>query len=137
MEFIRKTEKIFEDANFIRQLGVNILKIEKGYCETEIEIKDFHKQQHNFIHAGVIATLADHTAGAAATTIAKPDEEVLTIEFKINFLRPADGEKIRCESRLIREGKKIMVAESDVFSLKGGIEKSVAKAIVTLTAAEF
>ncbi len=136
MDFIKKTEKIFEDANFIKNLGIKILEIKKGYCETQLEIRDFHRQQHGFIHAGVIATLADHTAGAAATTIVHKEEEVLTIEFKINFLRPAEGEFLICRSGLIREGRRIMVAESDVFSIKSGAEKAVAKAIVTLMGAK-
>lgn len=132
----KKTEKIFEDANFIKELGFEIKNIEPGLCETEVKIKDKHRQQHDFIHAGVVATLADHTAGGAATTLVKENQEVLTIEFKINFLRPAAGEKLRCLSKVLRAGKNVIVAESDVYSYLMGAEKLVGKAIVTLTAVE-
>lgn len=129
-----KTEKLFEDANFIKDLGIKVVTIKKGFCETALDISDKHRQQHNFIHAGVIATMADHTAGAAGTTLIKENEEILTIEFKINFIRPAKAERLRCISEVIRSGKVITVAESDVYAIDNGKEKLVSKAIVTLTA---
>lgn len=128
-----KTEKLFEDANFIKDLGIKVVNIDKGLCETVLHILDKHRQQHNFIHAGVIATLADHTAGAAGTTLISENEEILTIEFKINFIRPAKGEKLRCISKIIKSGKLITVAESEVYSIDNDKEKLVSKAIVTLT----
>lgn len=128
-----KTEKLFEDANFIKDLGIKVVNIDKGLCETVLDILDKHRQQHNFIHAGVIATLADHTAGAAGTTLISENEEILTIEFKINFIRPAKGEKLRCISKIIKSGKLITVAESEVYSIDNDKEKLVSKAIVTLT----
>ncbi|GAB4443712.1 MAG: PaaI family thioesterase [bacterium] len=128
-----KVLALFEDAKFIKQLGIKALVVEKGYLKTSLLIEPFHLQQHNFIHAAVLAAMADHTAGAAATTLIKDDQEVLTIEFKINFLKPATGRVLYCESKVIRGGKTIIVAESDVYSDKSGVDKLLAKAIVTLT----
>ncbi|MCX7991536.1 MAG: PaaI family thioesterase [Proteobacteria bacterium] len=135
-DFREKTEKLFSDANFIKELGIKVKNIDAGLCETELVIEDKHRQQHNFIHAGVIATMADHTAGAAGTTLIKEKEEILTIEFKINFIRPAEGEKLRCISKVIKAGRLITVAESEVYSINGGREKLVSKAMVTLTPVE-
>jgi len=128
-----KVLALFEDANFIKKLGVKALEVEKGFMKTSLVIQPSHLQQHNFIHAAVIAALADHTAGAAATTLINDDQEVLTIEFKINFLKPAIGNTIYCESKVLRGGKTIIVAESNVYSDITGQEKLLAKAIVTLT----
>lgn len=128
----KKVLDLFEDANFVKTLEIIPLEIQEGFLKTKLEIKPFHLQQHNFIHAGVISTISDHTAGAVATTLIQDDEEVLTIEFKINFLRPAYGDVILCESKVLRSGTSIIVAESDVYSEKYGKEKLFAKAIVTL-----
>ena len=97
-----------------------------------VSIGDGHLQQDGFVHAGAQATIADHTAGGAAGTLAGPGERVLTVEFQINLLRPAVGERLRCRAKLLKPGKTILVAESEVFAMRDGEEKMTAKATVTL-----
>jgi uncharacterized protein (TIGR00369 family) len=80
----------------------------------------------------VQATIADHTAGGAAGTLAAEGDLVLSVEFKINFLRPALGERLRCRSTVLRHGKTLTVAESEVYAQRDRNEKLVAKAMVTL-----
>ncbi|HSA91428.1 MAG TPA: PaaI family thioesterase [Terriglobales bacterium] len=123
---------IFDKADFLRYLGVELVGVGPDWCETSLAVKDHHRQQHGFIHAGVIATMADHTAGGAARA-ASGERDVITIEFKINFLRPAVGERLRCRARVLRAGKSIVVSESEVFAMKDGEEKLVAKATETLS----
>jgi len=108
--------------------------IKKGYFQSRVRIKEHHRQQDGFIHAGVMATMADHTAGYSAFTLVEETFQILTIEFKINFLRPAFGEALVCRSRVIREGSQIIIAESEVFDIRGEEETPVAKAMVTLMA---
>ncbi len=86
------------------------------------------------MHAGVIATMADHTGGYAAFTTVSEKYRILTIEFKINYLKPAVGEVLICRSKVINNGRKIKVAESEVFSVSKDQEKLVSKAMVTLIA---
>ena len=106
-----------------------------GRFHSRLEIDYKHRQQDGFIHAGVMATMADHTAGYSAFTTVTEDMQILTIEFKINFLRPAFGELLVCRSHVIREGRQIIVSESEVFDVVDqGRETAVAKAIVTLMA---
>jgi uncharacterized protein (TIGR00369 family) len=81
-----------------------------------------------------MATMADHTAGYAAFTTVPEEFQILTIEFKINFLRPAYGDSLICRSRVIREGSQIIISESEVFDVKGEKETIVAKGLVTLMA---
>jgi len=99
-----------------------------------LEITGAHSQQDDFAHAGVMATMADHTAGYAAFSVVTEDYRILTLEFKINFLRPATGDGLVCRARVVKEGKNILVADSEVFSQRNGVEKLVAKALVTLVA---
>jgi len=126
-----KVRHIFDNAPFIREMGVELTSIEDGWCETHLVPGHKHKQQQGLIHAGVMATMADHTAGCAARGKVGMDQDVLTVEFKINFLRPALADRLRCRSHVLRAGKTLVVCESEVYAGKSE-EKLVAKATVTL-----
>ena len=123
---------IFSRAPFIGDLGVALSGLGPGWCESTLAVAPKHLQQDGYVHAGVQATIADHTAGGAAGTVARPGDLVLSVEFKINLLRPALGDRLRCRATVLRQGKTITVAESEVFARKDGEEKLVAKATVTL-----
>ena len=103
-----------------------------GWCETTLAVRPEHLQQDDLVHAGVLATLADHTAGCASGTVADPGKVVLTVEFKINFLRPAVGQQLRCRAEVLKPGRRLIVAESSVHAVNDGVEKLAAKAMVTL-----
>jgi uncharacterized protein (TIGR00369 family) len=119
---------------FIKTCGINLASLEHGRAESRLELTGAHCQQDDFAHAGVMATMADHTAGYAAFSVVTKDYRILTLEFKINFLRPATGDELVCRARVVKEGKNILVADSEVFSQHNGEEKLVAKALVTLMA---
>ena len=120
------------DANFLKTVGIEMIDFDKGSCRTCLEIKKKHLQQDGIVHAGVLATMADHTAGAAGCTLVSDDEIVLSVEFKINFLRPAIGEMLECKAKVLKPGRTIIVAESEIEALSGGKRKLVSKATVTL-----
>lgn len=117
---------------FIADCGFEAVHFERGRLESHLKVLTRHRQQDNYIHAGVIATMADHTAGYAAFSLVSDEYRILTIEFKINFLEPAYGHELICRSRILREGGQILVGESEVFDQRGDGEVLVAKAIVTL-----
>ncbi|MFX1298619.1 MAG: PaaI family thioesterase [Promethearchaeota archaeon] len=125
-------KKILRGAPFIQYVGYELYDLGPGWCETSLNIKNHHLQQDNYIHAGIIATMADHTAGMASLTLVQENQIVLTIEFKINFIRPAIGELLMCKSKVLRNGKTIIVTESEIFASSAEDQKLVAKAIVTL-----
>jgi len=112
--------------------GFKVVKVEEGRFEASLRIRPQHRQQDGLVHAGVIATMADHTAGYAAFTTVSPKYRILTVEFKINFLKPAQGGYLLCRSRVLSRGRKVIVSESEVFSRAADAEKLVAKAMVTL-----
>ena len=124
--------RIFESAGHVQALGIQLTDVGPGWCETHLDVAPHHLQQTDIVHAGVLATLADHTAGAAGTTLLAPDEYVLTVEFKINLLRAARTNKLWCRGQVIKAGRMITVAESEVFAASGVATKLVAKASVTL-----
>ncbi len=131
-KFRENVQRIFEAAPFLDDLGLKLSDLGPGWCESVLPVGRKHLQQDGYIHAGVQATVADHTAGGAAGTLVKAGETVLSVEFKINLLRPAMGDRLRCRATVLRAGKTIIVAESEVFAGNDGIEKLSAKATVTL-----
>jgi len=122
------------ERGFVKYCGFRAISAEWGKFQSRIEISDNHRQQGGFIHAGVMATMADHTAGYSAFTVVPEGFQILSIEFKINFLRPAYGQALLCCSKVLRDGRRVIVAESEVFDIRDGKEVSVAKAMVTLMA---
>ena len=112
-------------------VGFEVVRVETGIFETRLKVRDTHVQQDGFVHAGVMATMADHTAGYASYTTVSDPFRILTVEFKINYFKPAMGPVIVCRSKVINNGKKIKVVESEVFSVSGDVEKLVSKSMFT------
>ena len=129
-EFLRKDYV----QGFPANCGFEVEQVAYGIFESRLKIRSIHGQQDGFVHAGVIATMADHTAGYAAYTTVSENFRILTIEFKINYFKPARGEFMVCRSKVINNGKKIKVSESEGVSVSEGQEKLVSKAMVTLIA---
>ena len=119
---------------FIKYCRFEADDVRRGYFQSRVKIEDQHRQQDGFIHAGVMATIADHTAGYAGFTTVGEEIQILTVEFKVNFLKPAHGEAFVCRSKVIRGGNTIIISESEVFDIRKGEETLAAKAMVTLMA---
>lgn len=130
-EWRAEVERVFYQAPFIQSLGAEILEISPGHCCSRILLDPHHLQQDGYVHAGVQATLADHTAGTAAATLLPEGSIVLTAEFKINLLRAAQGTALVAEARVLKPGRMLTVAEAEVFT-EGEQRQLVAKATVTL-----
>ncbi|MDY6970621.1 MAG: PaaI family thioesterase [Spirochaetota bacterium] len=119
----------------LKHLGIEVDDLGEGWVQTSVCPGPHLTQQDGFVHAGVLSTMADFTGGLAAFTLVAPNERVLTVEFKINLLRPALGDRIICMANVLKAGKTIIVSESELFAIFAVDEddkKMVAKAIVTI-----
>lgn len=125
-------QRIFRAARFISDLGIELESVGDGECVTTLELKDRHMQQDGFVHAGVHATIADHTAGVAAATVIRKDQMVLSVEFKINLLRAARGDRLICRAEVLKPGRKFSVVESEVYCVDSGDERLVSKMTATM-----
>ena len=130
LEFLKKDYS----RGFVADLGVEAVKYERGYLESRLKILNRHRQQDNYIHAGILTTMADHTAGYAAYSLIAEEMRILTVEFKINFLQPAYGHTLTCKSRIIHEGRQLLIGESEVFDQRSDKEVLAAKGLITLMA---
>lgn len=129
---VQEIDRIFNSAPFVAKLGIRLVKLDPGACQTALEVEKWHLQQDGFVHAGVQATMADHTAGAAAATLLKPGQIVLTLEFKINLLRPARGSRLTCQSKVLKPGSRVTVVESEVFCESHDSARLVSKATASM-----
>jgi uncharacterized protein (TIGR00369 family) len=125
-------ERIFNAAPFVADLGIRLVSFGSGTCETELDIEPRHFQQDGFVHAGVQATMADHTAGGAAATMIEPDNIVLTVEFKINLLRAAKGEQLTCQANVLKPGSRLIVVESEIQCVNDGTAILVSKTTASM-----
>ena len=125
-------QRIFNEAPFVSSLGIELVDLGPGWCETRMAITDRHCQHHGYVHAGVQATIADHSSGAAASTLIDAEEQILSVEFKLNLLRPARGTHLRCRAVVLKAGRTLTVVEAEVRAGDDASEVLVSKATVTL-----
>lgn len=121
-------------TGFTSFCGFEVKSLDYGRCEAFVKIRPQLCQREGFAHAGLIAALADHTGGYAAYSTVSEGIRILTIEFKVNFFKPAVGDSILCRARVVHKGKTVIVSESEVFALMGEQESLVSRAIVTMMA---
>jgi uncharacterized protein (TIGR00369 family) len=132
MDVTKAIETGFSAAPFVAHLGIELENLGDGWCEAALRLQDWHLQQTGVAHAGVLATLADHCAGAAASTQLPEGEFVVTVEFKINLLRGARGERLHCRAEVLKRGSTLSVVESQVYAESAGRRELVAKLNATM-----
>ena len=132
MDISKALQQGFRDAPFIAHLGLELEALGPGWCEARLEVQPWHLQQTGVVHAGVLAALADHCAGAAATTLLAPGEFVVTAEYKINLLRGARGQRLHCRAEVLKPGQSLSVVEASVFAEREGKRELVAKLNATM-----
>jgi len=117
----------------MKTLGAEIATRKMGEVEIRFPFHPSLTQQNDFVHAGAITSILDSACGYAALSVAPLDHDVLSIEFKVNFLSPAVGEEFCARSHVKRAGKNLIVC-ADAFALKNGQEKLVATMLATIMA---
>ena len=120
----------------MRTLSASLESVAPGLVEIALTPSAAVSQQHGFVHAGAVATIADSAAGYAALTLMPPGAGVLTAEYKINLLAPASGERLVARGRVVKAGRTLTLAQAEVFALTSGQEKLVALLTATLMAVE-
>lgn len=121
-----KIRQSFDKQSLMATLGAQILKVEEGAVEIEAPIASGNLQQQGFAHAGLTFAIGDSAAGYSALSLMPPDCEVLTTEMKIHLLAPGAGERLIARGRIIKAGRRLMIVQSDVYSVTDGQERHVA-----------
>jgi len=130
--FEERIRSSFAKQGLMTTLGAVLEHIAPGQVEIAIRPTAALSQQHGFTHAGAVSAIADSAAGYAALTVMPRGTGVLTTEFKINFLAPAAGDRIVARGRVVKAGRTLTVAQSEVFAERAGQEKLIALLTATI-----
>ena len=122
----------FEKQNVMKTIGAIFTRVAPGEVVIELSYDASLTQQHGYLHAGIVTTVVDSACGYAAYTLMAPDSEVLTIEYKVNFMAPARGERFKGIGKVLRAGRTITVCSGDVVAIENGKEKVVATMLATM-----
>ena len=115
----------FAQQRIMSLIGARLALVEPGVVEIKLPFRSDLTQQDGFLHAGVITTVADSAAGYAAYTLMPAGSRVLSIEFKVNLLRPARGELFVARAEVIKAGRTLTVVRADVFALSAAGEREL------------
>jgi uncharacterized protein (TIGR00369 family) len=112
----------FAQQSLMTTLNAELLDVAPGRCTIRSTYREGLGQQHGFFHAGVASAIADSACGYAAYTLAPPDTDVLTAEFKINLLAPAKGRELVATAEVIRRGRRLSVCLAQIEVDPGGAD---------------
>lgn len=135
-EALQRVHDSFALQGAMGALGAQLTQVAAGQVDICFDWAPGLTQQHGFIHAGMLSTALDSACGYAGFSLMPPEAGVLTIEFKINLLAPAQGQRFRCEGRVLKPGRTIIVAEGRAYAIDNGQEKLCATMQCTLMAVQ-
>lgn len=122
----------FLQQNVMQLINARLGVIEPGHVEILLPFRHDLTQQHGFLHAGMIATIVDSACGYAALSLMPAGANVVTVEFKLNLLRPAVGQEFRAVGQVKRNGAQLSVCYGEVRAISGQQEKCVATMLATM-----
>lgn len=131
-EFAARVRASFARQPFMTHLGAEIVHVAPGECDIAVAYRPELTQQHGFVHGGVLAAIADSAAGYAAFTLMPATASILTVEYKLNILRPGRGEAMIARGRVVKPGRTLTVVQADVFARHGGAEEIIVTSLQTL-----
>jgi uncharacterized protein (TIGR00369 family) len=130
--FVEKVRESFAAQTVMKLIGAEMTEVKAGAVDIELPYRENLTQQNGFVHAGIITTIVDSACGYAAFTLMPKEAGVLSVEFKVNLLSPAMGEKFLAEGRVLRAGKTLTIVQGNVFAFSKKQSKHVATMLATV-----
>lgn len=116
----------------MEKLGAYLISIEPGQVEIGLNFREDLTQQHGYLHAGIVTTIVDSACGFAAYSLMPSGSEVLTVEYKVNLVSPARGERFIATGRVIKPGRTLTVCGGDVYAIEGEERRLIAMMQATM-----
>ena len=132
LQYEQRVRDSFSRQQVMCLIGAELVDLQPGRCEINLSYRPDLTQQNGFFHAGITSTIADSAGGYAAYTLMPVDSDVLTVEYKMNLVAPADGDVLIAKGEVIRPGKTLMVARVDVTAIKDSQTSLCATLLQTL-----
>ena len=130
--FADEITQSFAKQTIMGLIGAELTRVEPGIVEITLPYRADLAQQHGYLHAGIVTTIADSACGYAAYSLMPPNSEVLSVEFKVNLLRPAKAETFTAVAEVVKAGKTLTVVRADVFGVDGDRRELVATMLGTM-----
>ena len=131
-EFETRIRESFVRQKVMGLIGARLARVAPGRVEIELPFRDDLTQQHGFFHAGIVGTIADSAGGYAAYTLMPAGSSVLSVEYKINLMSPADGERLVASGQVVKPGRTLTVCDLEVTVFKRGSPTVCARGMQTL-----
>jgi len=132
MNDFQKVKESFDRQGLMKTLGAILESVESGKVTITVPFQDSLTQQHGYFHAGVLTSIVDSACGYAALSVVADQHEVLTVEFKINFLKPAAAARLIAIGQVVQSGKTLIICEGTVYNETK--ENVIAKMMATIIA---
>jgi len=126
--FADEITQSFAKQTIMGLIGAELTRVEPGIVEITLPYRADLAQQHGYLHAGIVTTIADSACGYAAYSLMPSNSEVLSVEFKVNLLRPAKGETFKAVAEVVKAGKTLTVVRADVF----GVDRDQRELVATM-----
>lgn len=133
-DFEARVRESFNRQRMMTHLGASMTRVVAGEAHLSLPFSEGHTQQHGYVHAGAITSILDSACGYAALTLLPAGHEVVTVEFKVNFLAPARGTSFRAIGRVLKSGRKLTVCSGEAISTENGKETVIAVIQATMIA---
>lgn len=124
--FAQRVRDSFAQQGAMHHIGARLQAVEPGYCAIALPTRPELTQQHGYVHAGMVSTIVDTAGGYAGFTLFPEDSSVLTVEFKLNLLAPAHGERLLAEGFVVKAGRTLAITRGEVHAERGGTRTLVA-----------
>ena len=131
-EYEHRIRESFSRQQVMNLIGASLTRVEPGAIDIQLPYRADLTQQNGYLHAGMLTTIADSACGYAAYTLMPAGSDVLSVEFKVNLLRPAVGEIFIAKARVIKPGRTLTVTRCDVYGVKGEEKKLIATMLATM-----
>jgi uncharacterized protein (TIGR00369 family) len=125
-DYAARVHASFARQGAMRTLGASLVDVRPGYCAIALAPRAEVSQQHGYVHAGVVAAIVDSAGGYAGFTLFPADASVLTVEFKLNLVAPAKGERLVAEGFVVKPGRTLAITRGEVHAESGGARTLVA-----------
>jgi uncharacterized protein (TIGR00369 family) len=123
--FATDVQESFNRQSLMTTIGAQLVSVEPGSVQIAIPYRSDLTQQNGYLHAGIVTTIADTACGYAAYTLMPPESDVLSVEFKVNLLRPAKGKSFLAVAEVIKPGRTLTVVRADVFGIDEHGERQI------------
>ena len=121
-----RVRESFARQGAMNLIGAEISEVAPGYCAIAVAPRPELSQQHGYVHAGIVSAIVDSAGGYAGFTLFPEDASVLTVEFKLNLVAPAKGERIVAEGFVVKPGRTLAITRGEVHAEEGGKRTLVA-----------